>query len=149
MLGDFANGCQDMDPNDPDFFPDFYTSVPFRIRDENRSEPELDLLRRGVLPVTWEPYPYYGREPAYGFVNRRANPQVVRFPIPGSEEQAASFLEMHATTRPTLREDKGRCHNCMEVHRDILTPCAECGLVEYCSERCRREHSRFHKRICP
>ena len=150
MLGDYADAlCADRD------MPDHITSVPFRVLREDRSAPETELLTAGLLPVMWEPYPMWGQEPMRGVILADG---IVRFPIPGSEKQAQSFLGRHQageTPKVATFYEKdhvsggmnGTCHGCFQWHCQMKR-CGRCKVAAYHSPECQKKHWKLHKLIC-
>ena len=147
MLGNYADGLSAHQP-------DHISCVPFRVLSIDRSASETELLKAGKLPVTWEQYPYWGQEPAQGVMMMDAvgGDSIVRFPIPGSEAQAARFLAREAAGLVpqvvAVGPSEGTCHNCLRQDCGILWPCAGCKLVKYCSKKCMSKHWELHKQIC-
>merc|ERR1712085_199777 len=133
--------------------PCWCTAAPYRVRAIDRTAPELDLLRRGVVPVQWELYPYWGQQPTSCIVTED---RIVRFPVPSSAGQANAFLEKigngyEPTALQVLRhpEDRGLVGPCAACFAwdGVLEPC-ECGLVAYCNSRHAAAHRELHSLVC-
>merc|ERR1712039_246688 len=129
------------------------TAAPYRIHAVDRSMPETSLLRRGIVPVQWELYPFWGQEPTAALVLMDG---LVRFPVPHSTEQANAFLEkmgsgfqpsaFKVTPHPSDTWDRGPCAACFSWE-DTLQPCA-CGQVAYCNAEHAAAHFELHKMVC-
>ncbi|KAK3259458.1 hypothetical protein CYMTET_31546 [Cymbomonas tetramitiformis] len=145
MLGDFAGDQQKSD---------WITSVPYRVRTIDRSAPDSQLLTAGKLPVLWEYYPFWGKEPMFGVAGSDGK---VRFPIPGTSAQADSFVQklaagqtptvLSVTMRGSDGADIGNCGGCLQFGMHIKR-CGRCHTVSYCSRECQKAHFRLHKQQC-
>ncbi|CAE8622590.1 unnamed protein product [Polarella glacialis] len=148
MIGDYADALGAVRET-----PDWTTSVPYRVASVDRSAPESKLLEDGKIPVTWSPYPLWGGEPMCGVANADGK---VRFPIPGSEEQADRFTaKLKAGQLPRIiatqiKDEFGRVGTCAGCFRfsTKLKLCGRCRHMPYCSEQCQTSNWKLHKLVC-
>ena len=146
MLGDY---CDALGAHEE--IADWNTSVPYRIKSMDRSTPEMDLIAKGVFPVVWEYYPLWGGMPLVGLAQHGR----VRFPVPGSTQQADEFLAKRragakvcvlATAVDDGHSLVGVCACCFQSQK--LSRCSSCALVAYCSRDCQKQHWALHKHQC-
>lgn len=148
MLGDFADAFNTVHNT-----PSWCTSAPYRVRSVDRTSPELELVGRGIVPVLWEVYPFWGQEPTSALV---MDDRLVRFPIPHSTEQANAFLDklgngfqpsaVEIKRHSTDKGSVGPCAACFSWDC-ILEPCA-CGQVAYCDQSHAEAHRDLHSLVC-
>ena len=141
MLGDFVDVSDSMNST-----PEWITSLPYIIKSINTSNSELELLRKGIVPIEWKFYDFFGKEPSVGIEKNGK----ICFTIPGSALQAKSFLAKLAISKDLIKVCKRQSNFCSECYKEdnIDMRCGKCLKVYYCSRECQVKHWKFHKLIC-
>ena len=141
MLGDFSDVIDAANST-----PEWISSLPYTINSINTSEPELELLKKGIVPIEWKLYEFFGKEPLIGIERKKK----ICFPVPGSTIQAKSFLEKIKISKDlikVLKIESTFCSGCYKEN-DVFMRCGKCLNVYYCSKECQVKHWEFHKLIC-
>lgn len=143
MLGDFAD-ASDAHKSTPEWI----SSLPYTIKTINTSEPEFDLIKKGIIPIQWTIYEFFGKDPGLGVeINDK-----IYFHVPGSSLQAQAFLEKIKVSqgKPLIYIIKVSslkfCATCYK--ENVHLKCGNCFNVYFCSKECQVSNWKFHKLIC-